>query len=673
MTGEQGEPSSLGDKLKTTPEARVITRSPVHEDHDYVCCRGSKAAAATKDQRRRTNTGDHGAAKTGLREVNTFLKVGHDSRRKLCIVGFNWNSSQFRLNRLNATKSDISTKSDINSSSHPVNDARLKQPKDKSARSKVVLTSRKSTSGAEITTPTISGTSYDRPEVVRGTAGEQAGSGGAKRRSKVYVYKPPSAAISANADRVSIHSPAAKRPALVSKSAARKTETGSSSMSAVEETTAAVESILSVSRHDLRATSAAAPLQQKAGDYTIHLSTATGASSKTTTEDYDCLSSRQRETGSGSCRGCEAVVSLTQIVEGGTSSSSTTVPLGIPSPFLLQTGLEQALGIAAFHPMSPSTSSSTTSRVAADDCDLTATPGTDPDRCTLQSTPETWFRAADTHGGRAGSYMGSGDVEATGPSYSAEPLLYDDRFGPFSDSGDVRYASSSFLVCDDNWDSYQREEQIDDGWCQQTAPFTSSFGGRKAATSRFRFTDTGIITSFGDGRLGYGRSAGRGDRRRRKTDGKRNSKLETGADGDFVAAAVNGSCDNPKVVSTSKCCRQRTSGEGSRRSRTDDITADVAQLETVEKNRRRKSVTSRRNCVTVGEDGVTTTVEGSSKRRTQSLTSRRQPRDASLKTTTESVRSAYLVDHPIVGGSAVPPPFTLDNPALCGSHPLVTQ
>ena len=47
------------------------------------------------------------------RGIIELMQVGHDSRRKLCIVGFNWNSSQFRLNKLSAAGKSSSSVANI--------------------------------------------------------------------------------------------------------------------------------------------------------------------------------------------------------------------------------------------------------------------------------------------------------------------------------------------------------------------------------------------------------------------------------------------------------------------------------------------------------------------------------------------------------------------------------
>jgi len=291
-------------------------------------------------------------------QVNTFWKVGHDARRKLCIVGFNWNSSQFRLNKLGAAAA-------AKSSSPAAVDARIKlKDKSTSARSKAELLTHPGDSAAAAetttttTTHTVSGGAVcDRPEPVKGMG---TGAAGTKRRSKVYVYKP--APPTTATDPVGARSTTAKPSPLANKPPRGKTPvatgTGSTLVPSIDETSAAVESIMP---------EVAVP--QRAGEYTIQLS-ASGASKTSPPPDYGYLSSLLRtEPGSGiPPPGCEAAT--TRTIEGGgvqASGSLSTAPLGIPSPFLLQTGLEQALGIAAFHPMSPSTSSSSSSRVAGDE------------------------------------------------------------------------------------------------------------------------------------------------------------------------------------------------------------------------------------------------------------------------------------------------------------------
>jgi len=175
-------------------------------------------------------------------------------------------------------------------------------------------------------------------------------------------------------------------------------------------------------------------------------------------------------------------VPLHEVVE---VQTSTTAPLGIPSPFLLQTGLEQALGFASFHPMSPSTSSSSSSRVAGDDWtnddqDFTSTLTSRAGRCdhgtrpsTIQ-TPDTWIggAGAETCAGRVGyderAFSGAGEAttQQAGvlPASQPEAVFFEELPVPFSHDGDLRYQSSSFIVSEeDNWDSgYQREEQVVD-------------------------------------------------------------------------------------------------------------------------------------------------------------------------------------------------------------------
>ena len=633
-----------------------MSPSPVYDDHDYVCCRSSKVATASKDQNRRANVQPEGGSpqsRTGSREVNTFVKVGHDARRKLCIVGFNWKSSQLRLNKLGAEKSGTA------------GDGRIKT-KEKSSRSKVVLAPGESTD-VRTTIQTASGASGDRSEVVQ-NAGQQTGSG-AKRRSKVYIYKPArSAAATAGA-----RSTTAKPVALVNKSERGKTRPGNTLMSSVDETSAAVESIIPTSADLHTTTDVSAPvggLHTRAGEYTIHLSS-TGSSkppessAKQPSPNYGYLSSLLRETGSGIPPSCEmmsaAAMSLQQIIEGGvqTPSSLSTAPLGIPSPFLLQTGLEQALGFAAFHPMSPSTSSSSCSRVAGDDCpmnddnDLTGphTARLDSD-AVVRSTflpPEDWIGGSVyTHGhydkSRITEARGSGDAAAFySPTSQAETVFFDDVSVPYSNDGDLRYESSS---CD----GYQREEQVDN--CLSQPPFHFPFG-RKSATSRLRFTDAGIITTFGGGGSSFGRAGARGDRRRKQPEDKRNRKFLNDAEGDVVTMPATDGSD--AISASKKSCRQRKYGDGTRRSlpSTDithiesEVLVDVDNLDRAQKNssnRRRKQPPSVRkkyaaaveNLRSVTSDG-TPKVEVVSKKKPQSRSCRRQL-ESSRETQASAVR-----------------------------------
>lgn len=644
--------------------------SPIYDDHDYVCSRSSKTVTVGKEHTGRSNV-HHGIggpeSKTSSREVNSFWKVGHDTRRKLCVVGFNWNSSQLRLSKLgkSGTPSVVSY-------------GRPKQ-RDKSSRSKVVLTSCESSSVVKSAMHTVSGASGDRPEVVKGM--EQQSGSSTKRRSKVYIYKPRSNA----ADSPSARPTTAKSVALVSKSTRAKTGSGNTVMSTIDETSVAVESIIPPAEfHETPEVSVPlhGGLQRRAGEYTIQLSS-TGPSKpsattvKNVSPDYDgYLSSLLRETGSGLSAGCEvmsaAAVSLQQIIEGGVQTSSTlsTAPLGIPSPFLLQTGLEQALGFAAFHPMSPSTSSSTCSRVAGDDWPVNEDddligPQTTRRDCDGVSCPailqasENWISGSTN--GRYDEACGSGDAAAfystdhgLFPSSQSEQVYFDDFTAPFSSDGDLRYQSSSFVVSDDNWDGYQREEQIVDCWSHHSSSFTATASnfGRKSATSRFRFADTGVIAAFGGGGPSFGRAGGRGDRRRKQPEDKRNRKLLNGAEGDVIVAPGS---DGPEAVSASKKCRQRMYGDGSKRSgqsagsdptQSEEI-ANIDNLDTGQKNsssRRRKQATSSRKKYAAAVENLsseasdaTPKMEGVTKKRAQPKSSRGQL-EGSLKTQNSVVR-----------------------------------
>jgi len=431
-------------------------------------------------------------------------------------------------------------------------------------------------------------------------------------------------------------------------------------MSAVEEVSAAVESIMPSDDYDTMSNVSV----QRAGEYTIHLS-AKGPSkpsvkaSKKASPDYGYLSSLFRESDSRASAGCEVVsaaaVSLQQIIESDTQTSAalSTAPLGIPSPFLLQTGLEQALGFAAFHPMSPSTSSSSCSRVAGDDwgvnddddehgCSQTLRPDSDgAQRCTVVP-PESWI------GSHLQQTCGSDDASALGLSASqAEPVYFDDFSSQFTNDGDLRYASSSFVVSEDNWDGYQREEQVDDCWSQHSPKYTSGFGRKSAAASRFRFTDSRVIASLRGGGSGFGRAGGRADRRRKQSEDRLNRKLVNGGECDVIAAP--GSNGSETVSTLKKSCRQRSCGDSSKRSGNtqSESTLDGDHLETVQKTssqRRRKQPTaaSRRkyaaavdNLSSEATEG-TVKVEGAAKRRTQARSSRGQ-HDGNVKPQTSAV------------------------------------
>ena len=636
---------------ETQVELSASTSSSVFDDHDYVCSRGSKVVTVSKEKSRRANIQHEvggNESKTASREVNTFWKVGHDhGRRKLCIVGFNWNSSQLRLNKLSAGKSGTS--------SSLVSDSRMK-PKEKSSRSKVALASCESTSVVETTMQTVSTGAGDRTEVVKNT-GQQPG-GGTKRRSKVYIYKPRASTTTTDcAGSAGARSTAAKPTALVNKPTREKSGTDNT----VDETVSAVESI--VPPDDLY-TTLEASVPQRAGEYTIHLSSKGPSKLPVTTArkmspDYGYRLSSLQETGSGISSGCEmvsaAAVSLQPIIEGGVqrSTSLSTAPLGIPSPFLLQTGLEQALGFAAFHPMSPSTSSSSCSRVAGDDWtandeeDLAARPDSDGASRPTVMASNRWIRgSANTYiHGHSDDACGSGDAAALcstdrGSLSNSQPeqIVFDELSTPFSIDGDLRYQSSSFVVCEDNWDGYQREEQIDECWPQHSPPFTAvaSRFGRKSATSRLPVSDTGVITTFEGEGASFVRSGGRSDRRRKPPDDKRSRKSMSGTEGDVIA--VPGS-DRPEAASASKkSCRQRSYGDGSKRSAPSMATAhtesEVDNMDAAEKtssNRRRKQPASLRTKYAKaietlcdgGSDGIQK-AEGASKKRGQSRSSRGQ-------------------------------------------------
>ena len=632
--------------------------SQVYDDHDYVCCRGTKVV--NRDQHRRSNVPSATGGAESKREVNTFWKVGHDSRRKLCVVGFNWNSSQLRLNKLGAGKSGASS-----SSLAPV-DGRTK-PREKSARSRMVLSSCESTRAAETTGHSVSGA--DKPEVVKGV-GQQQG-GGTKRRSKVYIYKP-------RTDCGGARSTTAKAVALVNKPTKGKAGNGNALLPSEDETSTAVQSIIPPS--DLQ------PLQpqKRAGEYTIHLSS-TGSSKPSpvtrTSPDYGYLSSLLREPMSGISPGCEAMsaaaASLQQIIEGGmptsTSSSSSTAPLGIPSPFLLQTGLEQALGFAAFHPMSPSTSSSSCSRVAGDewpsnDDDDLISPKTG--RLSSDSTSGSFATERCVRGSADGcvhgycsrsAFTGNGDASnlysadrGFPPTSQPEPVFFDDFSTAFNNDGDLRYESSSFVVCEDNWDGYQREEQVDDCWSQHSPPFTqlASGFGRKSGASRFRFTDTGIITTLGSGGPCFGRAVGRSDRRRKQPEDRRNRKSMNGA-------GITRS-DEPETVSApKKSCRQRLHCDRSKHSTdfshslseaTDDVN-DIGTAQTTSSTRRRKQPTSSRKKSSAAGAGVeslssdasdcTPKIEGASKKRSQLKSSGRAQLEGKPRVHSSAVRYLF--------------------------------
>ena len=112
-------------------ELSTSALSPLHRDHDYVACRRSKIVTISSDRPASVQapTGGPGSRPTS-RPVSAFWKMGHDTRRKLCIVGFNWNSSPLRLSRLDAAEK-TATSAGV--------DADRTRPRDKSARSKTVL------------------------------------------------------------------------------------------------------------------------------------------------------------------------------------------------------------------------------------------------------------------------------------------------------------------------------------------------------------------------------------------------------------------------------------------------------------------------------------------------------------------------------------------------------
>jgi len=147
--------------MKDGAESTSDVRSPVHEDHDYDCCRGSKVITISNSQHRPTGV-QSGAG------GETFWKVGHDSRRKLCIVGFNWNSSALRLSKLQ----DAAAKTDGGggTSAAAAVDAGRTRPKERSVKSKLVLAgcggeaaaTRVSCDGAEEATNRVTNGQTDR-------------------------------------------------------------------------------------------------------------------------------------------------------------------------------------------------------------------------------------------------------------------------------------------------------------------------------------------------------------------------------------------------------------------------------------------------------------------------------------------------------------------------------
>lgn len=605
-------------------ELSTSALSPLHRDHDYVACRRSKIVTISSDRPASVQapSGGPGSRPTS-RPVSAFWKMGHDTRRKLCIVGFNWNSSPLRLSRLDAAEK-TATSAGV--------DADRTRPRDKSARSKTVLVDCDSSRDAECATRAIPGV---KPEVVN--------AGGAKRRSKVYIYKPAASAHCAGA-----RSTTAKPVALATKSSVGKTGSGNTTaeMSAEDETRAAVESVVFPDDRDFQPVPEVVPVprqggrSQRAGEYTIHL-----GPSKKRSADCGChLSSLLHRTGSG-------IPPEAEMVEGGVQGTLSTAPLGIPSPFLLQTGLEQALGFGAFHPMSPSTSSSSCSRVACDDWinddgDLTAASQAvaehAPRRPTVLTPPDSWI----------GNYEGGDATAVAGfaPAAQPEAVFFDELSGaPIGSDGDLRYESSSFFVCEDNWDGYQREEQVDGCWPHQqhsTPPF--GFGRKSAAGSRFRFTDTGIITSLGGGAgSGFGRAIRRVDRRRKQPEEKRNRKSAY----DDVTVMPEG--DGPEVVSASKksCRRRLTYGEGPKRATTTtaiahelteataDVDADVAQK--APSRRRKQPAASKKKTAAASDnalsDGANATPKagGSSRRKGISKTSRGQ-QEVNIKSPTST-------------------------------------
>jgi len=437
MTSSAADTVKVGREMETVAAEELSSAmsapSPVHDDHDYFCCRGGSTATAPASkghQNRRTTTttsvqsdAASGAppsrsAATSSRELNTFWKMGHggDSRRKLCIVGFNWNSSQLRLNKLHG--SSAGGKTAAATCSVAAAEGQLK-PRNKSLTSKIVLNNCESrVVVAETAKQIVSGAAGDRPEVVKDAVAHQPMNGGAKRRPKSaasYLYE--STATAAD-DR-----PTAGKPvALANKSAGRKSGTGSGNSSIADdddETSAAVRSIMYSAECDVYRMpdacvsvppGAARNNRTTAGEYTFQLSSTSTKQKLSSPPDCAYLSAFLREPGTGGMTGsdgCEAVsagaATPVQMLDGpvqiSTSSSSAqqsaaTAPLGIPSPFLLQTGLEQALGFAAFHPMSPSTSSSSCSRVAADADDCT---NYDDEQLSLPLTADVKYRLPLSH------------------------------------------------------------------------------------------------------------------------------------------------------------------------------------------------------------------------------------------------------------------------------------
>ena len=187
-------------------------------------------------------------------------------------------------------------------------------------------------------------------------------------------------------------------------------------------------------------------------------------------------------------------------------------------------------------------------------------------------------------------------------------------------------------------------QQVDDGWTPQHSSPCCGGCGRKSTGSRFRFTETGIITSLGA-------RCGRADRRRRMHSEERRNRKSLSGDNDGAVVVVS---DAPETVSATKksCrCRQRmTYGEGPKRPSTSELTgAEVDHLEPPQKtppNRRRKQTSASKKKSassadnSLSDDWTPKTEGGTSKRRANSRAAHGRL-DANPKTPKSTVRSIY--------------------------------
>jgi len=272
-------------------------------------------------------------------------------------------------------------------------------------------------------------------------------------------------------------------------------------------------------------------------------------------------------------------------------------------------------------------------------------------RCCMLPTSERWKQhPADdhTHNDEARLVEATGNSDAAGACsldrgdlQPSEPVVYfDDLTAPLGGDGDRRYESSSFVVCEDNWDGLVREEQVDDSWTAEPLPFPAdvpcSFGRKSAAASRFRVTDAGVITSLGTSSFGA--------RRRKQTDDRRVWKSPVRCTDGNVAETPGSNASEAVSASKKSCNRQRSyGGDGCKRSKNSPLEDAVDAVDGRQKatsTRRRRQLTTPRKksggeTVSSEASDRTTKVEGGSKRRTQSRGSR-GPTVLNRKTTTSS-------------------------------------